>query len=57
MLKQKRFFLKEIILFVSFWLCWAFLTAQVFSNCAKWGLISSCGALASHCAVFSTCKL
>ena len=28
-----------------------------FSSCGKWGLLSSCGALASHCSGFFCCEV
>ena len=29
---------------------------KAFSSCAKWGLLSSCGAQTSHCGGFSSCR-
>ena len=49
------FFKKSIYLFLAmlgFHCCtWAFF------SCSKWGLLSSCGALASHCGGFSSCRV
>ena len=45
--------LKYIYLFTYFWLCWAFLLHALFSSCNEQGLLSSCGAQASHCSGFS----
>ena len=33
------------------------LLCQLFSSCGKWGLLSSCGARASHCGDFSCCRV
>ena len=30
--------------------------AWAFSSCGKWGLLSSCDVLASHCSGFSYCR-
>ena len=45
----------KILLFIYFGLCWVFIDARAFSSCGKWGLLSSCGAWASHCGGFSGC--
>ena len=37
------------------WLCWVLLAVQAFSGCGRRGLLSSCGAGASHCGGFSCC--
>ena len=42
-------FLKEIILFIYFWLCWLFIAVWAFSSCSEWGLLSSCSAQVSYC--------
>ena len=36
-----------------FWLCWVFVAAQAFLWLQWVGLLSSCGAQASHCSGFS----
>ena len=36
-----------------FWLPWVFVAVQGFSSWGKWGLLSRCGAWASHCNGFS----
>ena len=46
------------LFFVLFWggmlgLCFCM---WAFSSCGGWGLLSSCGAQASHCGGFSCCK-
>ena len=33
-----------------FWTCWVFIAAWLFSSCGAQGLLSICGALASHVA-------
>ena len=38
---------------MNFRLCWVFAAAQA---CGEWGLLSSCGALDSHCNSFSCCR-
>ena len=53
--------IKKIILFsyllIYFWLCWVFVAAQAFffffSSSGKWGSLSTCRVLASHCSGFS----
>ena len=49
------FFFKIIYLFY-FWLCWVFVAARAFSSCGEQGLLSSCGAQASHCSELSCCR-
>lgn len=40
--------------FILFWLLWApLLPAGLSLSCGEWGLVSSCGVQASHCAGFS----
>ena len=46
-------FLFFIILFIYFWLYWAFIAAWAFSSCGEWRLLSSCGAWGSRCCAFS----
>ena len=41
---------------VFIWLCWVFVPAWAFSSCGSRGLLSSCGAQASHCSTFSCCR-
>ena len=36
-----------------FWLCWVFVAVWAVSSCGEWGLLSSCGAKASHWGDFS----
>ena len=36
-----------------FWLHWVFVASRAFTNCSKWGLLSSSGAQASHCSTGS----
>ena len=49
-------FLKITYLFIYFWLCWAFVAVHgLFTRCCEQGLLSSCGAEASHCGAFSCC--
>ena len=51
----KKFFLFycfKNFLFI-FWLHWVFVASRAFANCSKWGLLSSCGAQASHCSTGS----
>ena len=50
-LSEKSYF--EFYLFIQFWLGWVFIAPRAFSSCSKWGLLSSCGAWAFHCAGFS----
>ena len=49
-------FFNQKKLFVYFWLHWSFIAAQAFSRRGEQGLLSSCGAQASHCCAFSCCK-
>ena len=69
---EKRFLLKRVSsvgfavrfffsnFFIYFWLCWNFAAARgLFSSCGEQGvggLLSCCGAWASHCSDFSCCK-
>ena len=39
-----------------FWLCGSSLLLRLFPRCGDWGLLSSCGAQASHCDGFSCCR-
>ena len=39
-------------LFIHFWLHWIFIAAQTFPSCGEKGLLSSCGAQASHSSGF-----
>ena len=38
-----------------FWLCWVLVAVWAFSSCREQGLLSGCGAQASHCSSFSYC--
>ena len=42
-----------IIIFFYFWLCCVFVVVWAFLSCGELGLLSSCGAWASHCSDFS----
>ena len=44
----QKCFLKVMYLFTYFQLCWVPVAAWTFSSYGKWGLLSSCGARASH---------
>lgn len=43
-----------LVLFVYFWLCQVSAAVRAFSSCGEEGLLSGCGALASHCSVVSS---
>ena len=54
--KLLSLFLRASLLFFFFKrLCWVFVVAWAFSSCGEWGLLSSCGTRASHCAGVSSC--
>ena len=36
--------------------CWVLVVARTFSGCSESGLLSNCGARASHCGGFSCCR-
>ena len=41
---------KNNFIYIFFWLCWViFALCRLFSSCSKQGLLSGCGARASHC--------
>ena len=46
----------SLFLFIYSWLGGVFIAAQTFSSCGEQGLLSSCGAWASHCGGFSCCR-
>ena len=44
--------------FIYLWLCWFVIAVWVFSSsCGEWGLVCSCGGLASHYSGFSCCRV
>ena len=45
----------KICLYVYYWQGWVFLATQAFSSCGE-GILSSCGASASHCSGLSCCR-
>ena len=44
----------HIYLFMAALGLWCF--AQAFSSCSEWELLSNCGAQASHCSDWSSCR-
>jgi len=49
-------FFKKIILVTYLAVLGLCCRVQAFSRCGEWGLLSSCGAQASHCDGFSGCR-
>ena len=41
---------------IHFWLCWVSVAVWAFPSCGEQGLLSTCGAWASHCSGFSGCR-
>ena len=46
-------YLLKICVFITFGYAGSLLLLELLSNCREWGLLSSCGAQASHCGGFS----
>ena len=47
--------LMEIYIFIILFIYFGLLSSLAFSHCSEQGLLSSCGAQASHCSSFSCC--